>query len=329
MMNFRNITWLAVAVATFVGSGCSATFPSIKLPHFGKAKAPQRTYDYSPPPARGSTDSRPVWILPVINSGYQPPKVDARTGEWVGGHYSASIVTPGKWATQEEAELSGKPYILPGQTKPIVPVELRSQAPDSTGELNATTLEQKLARLEKYEHGKADDSASRTSLGNQISVPSIAQVPKETVLPEPEPPKVASGKTGGTPMNIPGITEPAGKTKEPKVLAQPPLLPPPPPPLAESGVAAVPKKASGTAPKDASGTVPKNLTQPTASYDAASSKVIVSYGDPGTAAKVVTPKGEVVVTYGENGVATVSFGGKQKTVTITGANEQVKITIPK
>ena len=200
----------------------------------------QTSYDYSRPGSI-APDSKPVWILPAINSGWKPARVDRKTGEWIGGHYSATVVEEGKWATLEEAELSGKPYILPGQTRPVIPTPLKDQSASSSGELNATTLEQKMARLEKLERDTrlgSPSSPSGTSLGNQAAIPTLPPI-KTTTPPSPR------GEQSSTPrklpssqMKIPGLTatapadsEPEGGEKKPSVLLDPPKLPPPPPPL--------------------------------------------------------------------------------------------------
>lgn len=298
----------------------------------------QTSYDYSRPGSI-APDSKPVWILPVINSGWKPAKVDQKTGDWVGGHYAATVVEEGKWATLEEAELSGKPYILPGQTRPVIPVPLRSQSASSTGELNATTLEQKLARLDKLERERKGSTPSDVSLNNQAAIPGLPPVkttppmrPKEEQSPTP-------ARSNDKPkINIPGLTSPSSANGEgeqterlPSILAEPPKLPPPlpPPPKIDEGQM-LPSTASSPSPTDSAKKDPMLLSSPTPvpKYDAKTGEILLSYAPPGSTAKVTTPKGEVEVTYGEGGLTTVSLGKKKKTVTLSNPKDKIKIKIP-
>jgi len=300
----------------------------------------QTSYDYSRPGSI-APDSKPVWILPVINSGWRPAKVDRKTGDWVGGHYAATVVEEGKWATLEEAELSGKPYILPGQTRPVIPVPLKNQSPSSTGELNATTLEQKLARLDKLEREGKASSPSDVSLNNQAAIPGL---PPVKTLPSPRSPRDQGAqppkKDPAPRISIPGLTgapTPASSGQEekterlPSILAEPPKLPPPPPPppVIDSGTV-LPKTASSPSPVDSGSKDPLLLSSPTPvpKYDAKTGEIILSYAPPGSTAKVNTPKGEVIVSYGEEGKTTVTLGKKKKTVTLNNPKEKIKIKIP-
>lgn len=78
------------------------------------------SYDYTKPVDIASQSS-PVWILPIINQGWIPAHIDKKTGDWISGHYQATIVQDGYWATKEEAELSGRPYITAGDSTPTAP----------------------------------------------------------------------------------------------------------------------------------------------------------------------------------------------------------------
>lgn len=301
----------------------------------------QTSYDYSRPGSI-APDSKPVWILPVINSGWKPARVDQKTEDWVGGHYVATVVENGKWATLEEAELSGKPYILPGQTRPIIPVPLRNQSASSTGELNATSLEQKLARLDKLEREKRTSSPSDVSIGNQAAIPGLPPVKTMPVPKTPLDSGLSTPKLEDKPkINIPGLTsaptsitsqekEEAGE-RLPSILADPPKLPPPlPPPPAIERNEILPNSASSPSPMDSENKIPVVLSSPTPvpKYDAKTGEIILSYAPPGSTAKVNTPKGEVVVSYGEAGKTTVALGKKKKTVTLSNPKEKIKIKIP-
>lgn len=302
----------------------------------------QTSYDYSRPGSI-APDSKPVWVLPAINSGWKPAKVDQKTGDWVGGHYAATVVEDGKWATLEEAELSGKPYILPGQTRPIIPVPLKNQSASSTGELNATTLEQKLARLDKLERSQRSSSPSDVSLNNQAAIPGLPPVKTVPPLRPPSQSEGAPSRLDATPkINIPGLTSSApsptptpdkeeGGERMPSILAEPPKLPPPlpPPPKINAGEM-LPSTASSPLPVESGDKGPILLSSPTPvpKYDSKTGEIILSYAPPGSTAKVNTPKGEVIVSYGNGGNTTVTLGKKKKTVTLTNPKEKIKIKIP-
>jgi hypothetical protein len=299
----------------------------------------QTSYDYSRPGSI-APDSKPVWVLPVINSGWKPARVDRKTGEWIGGHYSATVVEEGKWATLEEAELSGKPYILPGQTRPVIPTPLKDQSASSTGELNATTLEQKMARLEKLERDSrlGSSTPSSTSLANQAAIPTLP--PVKTVPPTSVRDTGSQGtrKPATSPMKIPGLTTDTppsraveGPEKSPSVLLDPPKMPPPPPPLPEvpnSDILSQTKSSPSPASSASKSPVMLNSPTPPPQFDSKTGEIILSYAPPGSTAKVNTPKGEVSVTYGDGGKTTISLGKKSKTVTLKNPNEKIKIKIP-
>lgn len=119
------------------------------------------SYDYTKP-VDIAAQSRPVWILPVINKGWIPARVDPKTGDWVSGHYQATIVQDGYWATQEEAELSGRPYIVAGDSSPIIPTPVAS-GPNSgnsgAGELDLVNMRQRINNLEARQNELASQSS--------------------------------------------------------------------------------------------------------------------------------------------------------------------------
>ncbi|MFH1066314.1 MAG: hypothetical protein V1746_00180 [bacterium] len=108
------------------------------------------SYDFTKP-IDIAAQSKPVWILPVINKGWIPARVDPKTGDWISGHYQATIVQDGYWATQEEAELSGRPYIVAGESSPVVPTPMTegpTQQAGGAAELDITTMQKRIDELE-------------------------------------------------------------------------------------------------------------------------------------------------------------------------------------
>lgn len=132
--------------------------PLLLLPLSGCESQPVRidptvvstSYDYTKP-ADIAAQSKPVWVLPIINKGWIPARIDPRTGDWISGHYQATIVQDGYWATQEEAELSGRPYILAGDSTPIIPTPVSDGAANKGGggaELQLATMNKRMDSLE-------------------------------------------------------------------------------------------------------------------------------------------------------------------------------------
>lgn len=116
------------------------------------------SYDYTKP-ADIAAQSKPVWILPVINKGWVPAHIDPKTGDWLSGHYQATIVQDGYWATLEEAELAGRPYIIAGDSSPIIPKPV-TDGPTKLGtgspEVDLVALQNKIRELEQKQRGPVE-----------------------------------------------------------------------------------------------------------------------------------------------------------------------------
>ncbi len=108
-----------------------------------------QSYDYTKP-VEAAGKSRPVYVLPNVSYGWMPAKVDEQN-QWIGGHYVATVVEPGHWATLEEAEISGRPYVFAGGGKPIVPVLERSPGPTGNGaaEIDISQMAGQIAEIQK------------------------------------------------------------------------------------------------------------------------------------------------------------------------------------
>lgn len=301
----------------------------------------QTSYDYSRPEGI-APDSKPVWVLPVINSGWKPAKVDSRSGDWVGGHYSATVVEDGRWATLEEAELSGKPYILSGDTRPVIPTPLRTQGGGKAGEINATTLEQKMARLDRLERestggGRIEgDAASKRSLINQSAVPTGPDNQGEDRMGEGQPSQGGQTADDNLPsMSIPGITGDlgGGDRSQPAILGDVPNLPPLPDPLPQGGGASVvapfPGGASPSLAPAGGERSPAALLTPTPSprYSPETGEILIGVGEPGSTVTVDTPKGPATISYGQGDDVSVTIRGKTRTIKLQPPQNQVKIKL--
>lgn len=108
-----------------------------------------QSYDYTKPRDTAGK-SRPVWVVPKISYGWVPARVN-EAGQWVSGHQTATVVEEGHWATLEEAEMAGKPYIIAGQGPPVIPKSPAVAGPSPTGsaEIDIARLQQRIADLER------------------------------------------------------------------------------------------------------------------------------------------------------------------------------------
>lgn len=130
------------------------------------------SYDFTKP-IDIAAQSKPVWVLPVINKGWIPARVDPRTGDWISGHYQATIVQDGYWATQEEAELSGRPYIVAGESSPVVPTPVE-EGPGQQGggiaELDIATMQKRIDELEARQKALPEAGTSSSDQMAALSV---------------------------------------------------------------------------------------------------------------------------------------------------------------
>lgn len=109
---------IALITAGALLSSCDTTTIAQK----GKPLLPHRPLiQTSAAPPHHEPGEQMVWILPVFSSGYEPGHADPNTGEYVGGHEVTTIVEAGHYATQEEAELQGKPYLIPSTNQIVHP----------------------------------------------------------------------------------------------------------------------------------------------------------------------------------------------------------------
>lgn len=135
---------LQLLVALIVLSGCSSQVPVKVEPTLMNSSV-----DFTSP-ATVAGNSAPVYVLPVINTGWEKAYVDARTGTWKSGRYTATVVEEGYWTTQEEAERSGKPFIVSGKGGPVIGGNTKNMGRSNTGpgELDMADLSNRVSRLE-------------------------------------------------------------------------------------------------------------------------------------------------------------------------------------
>lgn len=194
------------ALCTFALIGCSS--------HERMAAVPvdpaliQNSYDYTKP--RDVHDkTKPVYMLPVINTGWAKAEVDSKTGQWVGGHYVGTVVDQGHWATLEEAELSGRPYMRADNGQMIVPNpgDANPGTGDNGMEIDLTTMRH---RLDKLETAMADSVPSDPA---REAVASNALQRKKGGLPTKSFPTIRVGEpdveAAGKPLSGPKHSRPS------------------------------------------------------------------------------------------------------------------------
>jgi hypothetical protein len=195
---FGSTLLAALAVAGFVS--CASTS---KRPKQGGIP----TKPTQPPPP-SLKDKNPVFILPQLVTGWVNESGDETT--YRGGYITASVVKPGYWATREEAELAGLPFITPDSSAAIVPTQ--PSARDGQQEINSTVVAQRLAEAGLGSPPTRTGSAPvDTSLGNQLPSPSVESQPPPPPppLPTPEPAPVVTPTPTPAPTPVPTRTSSA------------------------------------------------------------------------------------------------------------------------
>lgn len=123
-------------------------------------------------PRDAANEDRPVYILPKWSVGYHRP--EGGTNHYRGGYVEAVEMEPGYFASMEEAELSGRPYIFVEEGKFMLP--------DGEGNPAELQVAQMAARIKALEdqrpqtnQGEEDDrllaGASRPALAYDAFAP--------------------------------------------------------------------------------------------------------------------------------------------------------------
>jgi hypothetical protein len=105
-------------------------------------------------PRDAANEDRPVYILPRWSVGYHRP--EGGTNHYRGGYVEAVEMEPGYFATMEEAELSGRPYIFVDEGKFMLP-----GGEGSPSEIQIAQMAARIKELEeqqpKTRQGEEDD----------------------------------------------------------------------------------------------------------------------------------------------------------------------------
>ncbi len=133
----QRFSFLTILVAAML-AGC--TSPSDR-PIVVDPTVVQTSYDYVRPTSVPADQQKPVYILPRTLASWEAAHVDDKTGRWLGGRYVADEIEKGHWGTLEEAELSGKPYIVAGEDQPVIPVPSTPPGTAKGKDLDISALE--------------------------------------------------------------------------------------------------------------------------------------------------------------------------------------------
>lgn len=274
------------------------------------------SYDYTKP-ADIAAQSRPVWVLPIINKGWIPARVDPKTGDWISGHYQATIIQEGYWATQEEAELAGRPYILAGDSSPIIPTPVPDgprQGGGGGAELNVTALQKRITELE------AQQKRLQSTGENPDQLAAVSAQLRGIAQDIPHTQETVSVPTTRAPAYDPRMSVP--------------MMSPPPP-------AALPEYPSGQAATQGAPTIPTrgdfpqyaipshpNQYIPSASGE--DSAIILPALPVGTAYDI--PQGPhsespVSVRYLQGNQVEVTVNGKKRLIQLNHPGDKIRITV--
>jgi len=84
----------------------------------------------------GMDADKAVWVLPQFSVGYVPAKTDPANGDYIGAHTRQTIVQQGHYATLEEAELKGTPYVVPATNEIVDPRNKSQRTEGRAGTMN-------------------------------------------------------------------------------------------------------------------------------------------------------------------------------------------------
>ncbi|CAF0704879.1 hypothetical protein [Candidatus Methylacidithermus pantelleriae] len=202
-MNNRCVTFAFIVGGTIIFCGCSGN-PSQRMGALPVDPALiQNSYDYTKP-YDVQDKGKPAYVLPVINHGWVKAQVDPKTGQWIGGHYVGTVVEQGHWATLEEAELSGRPYLRADNGQVIVPDPVQKNPGTSDGgvEIDLVTLRERVQKLEKNMSEVLPPEELRRGLG-ETDIQA-----KQDSIPE----KALPGIVVGDPSEGAGVHQAVGST---------------------------------------------------------------------------------------------------------------------
>ncbi len=124
-----------------------------------------QSYDYTSPQNIANQD-QPVWVLPVKNTGWEKGGI-SQDGSWHSGQYRSYIVKPGYWSSQEEAQLSGRPYLVNNQT--VIPSPAPEGGPSTNPGAQELDISQTNSRLDALEQKSGQSQATTGNPDDQAA----------------------------------------------------------------------------------------------------------------------------------------------------------------
>ena len=165
-----------------LAAGCASQSgkPSPDLSKESPPPPPMVQAPSSPPPRQAG--DRPVWVLPVFSTGYVAGAAN-ESDVYVGPHSVTSMVEPGHWASQEEAALQGKPYLIPSSNRIVYPSTGSSDTlRRGAGEMDVAASTRRPIRTASANTNAAPETtpAPAPTPGNQAE----PQLPSDSTMPE-------------------------------------------------------------------------------------------------------------------------------------------------
>lgn len=300
-----SLIYLSIAGVFFLSFlGCSAPKQRID------PTVVSTSYDYTKP-VDIAAQSKPVWVLPVINKGWIPARVDPKTGDWISGHYQATIVQEGYWATQEEAELSGRPYIVAGDSSPIIP-KPTPNGPKVSME-NGAELDIKALKKQVEDIQNKQASLPPASSANADQMAALSAQLQALAIDVPG---------GGQSMAVPSSQRMGQYKNAMQVeMGQPPPEGQPSQPMQPQVIQGNPRTPIiPIQPVSEANLVPQ--------FKGAS--MILPSRPPGSTYELPTntPQGNVSVRYISDTEVEVTYGGQTQRIRVSSPNDRIKVTLP-
>jgi hypothetical protein len=169
----------SLALCALLATGCAGHKATQEASYTKEAPPPPTVQAPSSPPPRNAGD-RPVWVLPVFSTGYVAGAANPTSDVYVGAHSVTSMVEPGHWASQEEAELQGKPYVSPSSNRIVYPETQSSET------LRRGSGEMDVAAPTRRPIASAGSSSSPPPETSPKPTPAPRSEPSSTPSPAPE-----------------------------------------------------------------------------------------------------------------------------------------------
>lgn len=139
----------------------------------------EQSYDYIHPYDL-NRPARPAYTAPVTNQGWLKGGQDPVTGQWVSGQYVATVVEPPHLTSQEEAEMSGRPYVLFGDSGVVPnPISDVPSSPQAGTEIDLDAMRRDLSDIRQRMAALTPTPDQVKALGSLQTVPPVRHATME------------------------------------------------------------------------------------------------------------------------------------------------------